>query len=126
MQLKPKLTTYGATDHRWLGSSHGTSSCQTVTLDHTALGAFADDKVIPAGIPLKKGTGGKYVPLTAAGDTLAGFLFTAQEYTAGEDVVAPMLDHGRVRVDRLPTGAFDVTTLSTPAASFVFVKDQED
>lgn len=123
MQLNAVQESWGSENQTWLGSAHATDSCQTVTLDGTKLAAFAG-KTIPSGIPLKKGDGGKFEPVTAAGDTLAGFLFTSQSWKGAGDVVAPMLDHGRVKVDNLPEGAFDVTTLTTANPHFVIVKKE--
>lgn len=105
----------------WLGSATGTTDASTVTLDGTTLSAFTD--VIPSGIPLKEGAGGKYEPVTDAGDTLAGFLLTPQEAVGTEDVVAPLMWHGAIRVDRLPDAAFDVTTLTEGNPRFDLRKD---
>lgn len=114
MQLNAVRETWGAENQKWLGSAHATNAAQTVTLDGTKFAAFAAKKTIPSGIPLKRGAGGKFEPVSAAGDTLAGFLFTTQAFNGTSDVIAPMLDHGRIRLAYLPTEAFDVTTLSTP------------
>lgn len=122
MQFNAVRETWGAGDQKWLGSAHATNAAQTVTLDGAKFAAFTDG--IPAGLPLKKGTGGKFEPVTAAEDTLAGFLFTDQSFKGTGDVIAPMLDHGRIRVDFLPEKAFDVTTLTTPNPLFVLVKKE--
>lgn len=117
----------GVENQKWLGSAHATSNAQTVTLDASKLSSVAKDGVIPSGTPLKKsaGSGGKFEPVTEVGDTLAGFLFTSQSFTAGSgDVIAPMLDHGRIRTEFLPEGAFDVTTLTTPNPLFVLIKKE--
>ena len=116
MQLGVRSSGGGFTSPGWLGSAHGTESAATVTIDGASLSAF--DKVIPSGIPLKA-SGGKYVPVTAAGDTLAGFLLTRQDFDGTGDVVAPMIERGKVRVDRLPEEAFDVTTLETTNPLFI-------
>ena len=123
MQLKTVTERWGSGSQKWLGSAHGTNAAQTVTIDGSTLSVFAADGVIPAGTPLKNAAAGKVAPVTAAGDTLAGFLLTDQSFEGAGDVVAPMLDHGRVRVDYLPEGAFDVTTLTTPNPHFVLVKE---
>lgn len=116
MQLGVRSSGGGFTSPGWLGSAHGTESAATVTIDGASLSAF--DKVIPSGIPLKA-SGGKYVPVTAAGDTLAGFLLTRQDFDGTGDVVAPMIERGKVRVDRLPEEAFDVTTLESTNPLFI-------
>ena len=124
MQLNAVKESWGSDNQSWLGSSHATDNAQTVTLDGTKLSAFAG-KAIPSGIPLKKSaTGGKFEPVADAGDELAGFLFTAQSWDGKGDVVAPMLDHGRIKVDNLPAAAFDVTTLTTPSPHFVLVEKE--
>lgn len=105
----------------WLGSATGTTDASTVTLDGTTLSAFTD--VIPSGIPLKEGSAGKYEPVSAVEDTLAGFLLTPQEVVGTEDIVAPLMWHGAVRVDRLPATAFDVTTLTAGNPRFDLRKD---
>lgn len=124
MQLNAVKESWGSDNQSWLGSSHATDNAQTVTLDGTKLSAFVG-KTIPSGIPLKKSeSGGKFEPVAAAGDDLAGFLFTAQSWDGKGDVVAPMLDHGRIKVGNLPAAAFDVTTLTTPSPHFVLVKKE--
>lgn len=105
----------------WLGSRTGTTDAATVTLDGSALSGFTD--IIPSGIPLKEGAGGKYAPVTGTEDVLAGFLLTPQEVFGDDDIVAPMMWHGAVRVDRLPTAAFDVTTLTVANPRFDIRKD---
>ncbi|ERS57578.1 hypothetical protein ABRP69_10105 [Corynebacterium sp. KPL3806] len=107
----------GNFNQKWLGSAHATSEAQTVTLKVEAFSAFGD--TIPSGVPLKKNEKGTYEPVTDAGDTLAGFLFTDQP-ARGEFQVAPMLWHGRIRPKHLPEKAFDITTLTNvpPLLSF--------
>lgn len=105
----------------WLGSATGTTDASTVTLDGATLSGFTD--VIPSGIPLKEGNDGKYEPVTAAEDTLAGFLLTPQEVVGTEDIVVPLMWHGAIRVDRLPSAAFDVTALAETNPRFEFRKD---
>lgn len=128
MQLSIRREQVGVENHTWLGSAHGTSNAQTVTLDATKLAGVTVDGAIPSGIPLKKSAaGGKFEPVTDAGDELAGFLFTTQAVReVGADVVAPMLDHGRIRVGKLPAQAFDVTTLTTLNPAFIFVKEGDN
>lgn len=118
MQLGVKFpnTDQGPAQPSWLGSSHGMGSAATVTLDATAFTAFVDE--IPSGIPLKK-VGNKHVPVSAVGDTVAGYLLTDQPFDGERDVVAPMIERGKIRVRHLPTGAFDVTTLETPNPLFI-------
>lgn len=125
MQLKTVREAWGAENQKWLGSAHATTNAQTVTLDAEKLSTVVDDGVIPSGIPLKKGDSGKFEPVTATTDTLAGFLFTSQSFTpGGGDVVAPMLDHGRIRTAHLPAKAFDVTTLDEANPLFILVEKE--
>ncbi|WP_165242125.1 hypothetical protein [Corynebacterium lizhenjunii] len=122
MQLGIKSEKFGSGNQRWLGSAHGTDVAHSVTIDGTKLGGFTGG-IIPAGTPLKQGTGGKYEPVAEAGDMLAGFLLTDQSFTGTTDVIAPLLWHGRIRANFLPQGAFDVTTLTTPNPQFTIEKE---
>lgn len=105
----------------WLGSATGTTDASTITLDGSKLSDFTD--VIPSGIPLKEGASGKFEPVAAVGDTLAGFLLTPQQVHGTEDIAAPLMWHGAIRVDRLPADAFDVNTLTVANPRFDLRKD---
>lgn len=105
----------------WLGSRTGTTDAATVTIDGSALSEFTD--IIPSGIPLKEVEEGKYAPVASAEDTLAGFLLTPQEVFGDDDIVAPLMWHGAIRVDRLPAAAFDVSTLAVANPRFDIRKD---
>ena len=127
MQFMSKPKMFGSENQTWLGSRRGTSTGQTVTIDGTKLTAFAKEGFIPSGIPLKKSdSGGKFEPVAATSDVLAGFLLTSQSWEGEGDIVAPMLDTGRIRLSRLPEKAFDVTTLETASPHFVLVKEGEE
>lgn len=123
MQLNLRRERYGSGNQKWLGSAHATTNAQTVTLDASKLEKFKKAGYVPSGTPLKAGASGKVEPVTEAADVLVGFLLTDQSFDGVGDVVAPMLDHGRVRVKFLPEGAFDVTTLAEAPANFVLVKE---
>lgn len=124
MQFSNSVESYTTDNQTWLGSRHGTDVARTVTIDGTAAAAADFDEHIPSGIPLKlDDLTGKYAPVDDAGDVLAGFLLTAQAFDGASDVVAPLLDRGRVRATRLPAAAFDVTTLTTPNPLFVIQED---
>lgn len=120
MQFSKAVENFATDNQTWLGSRHGTDVARTVTIDGAAAATAGFVDHIPSGIPLKvDAVSGKYQPVNAIGDVLAGFLLTAQSFDGSGDVVAPLLDRGRVRADRLPAAAFDVTTLTVPNPLFV-------
>ena len=123
MQISKESEIFVGDDQRWLGSRHGTDVARTVTIDGTTLAAFAEDGFVPSGIPLKETVGGKYAPVAAVDDVLAGFLLTPQSFSGTGDVIAPLLDRGRIRGDRLPDEAFDVSTLTVDNPLFVVHED---
>jgi hypothetical protein len=105
-----------AEDQSWLGSAHGTTECDTITLDKvTCLAAFPTG-VVPSGVALGKITAnGRYAPFTAAAthgagtDTAAGLLFQTVDFrgtTAGttQDSPAALFWHGEVVEANLPVG----------------------
>lgn len=111
MQFAPKFQVRGeVSNQKWLGSAHATSNARTITIDGATLAAFQDRGFIPAGTPLAEATGGKFAPAKES-DALAGFLLVDQPFDGTNDVIAPLLDHGRIRVDYLPEGAPDVTKM---------------
>lgn len=121
MQFSKSVEEYTTDNQTWLGSRHGTHTARTVTIKGSALGAFKG--FVPSGIPLKRDGDGKYSPVSAASDVLAGFLLTAQKFDGVGDVVAPLIERGRVRVGRLPSQAFDVSTLTAVNPLFVLQED---
>lgn len=122
MQFAPRYQVRGDVSvQKWLGSAHATDNARTVTIDGTTLGAFTQRGFVPAGTPLTEAAGGKFAPATVS-DELAGFLLVDQPFDTTADVIAPLLDHGRIRVKFLPEGAPDVTAM--PAnPHFIFVKE---
>lgn len=120
MDLGIREERYGSDDLRWLGSRTGTQDAMTVTLEVDKFSGDGD--YIEAGMALKQNTSGKYEPVTSADDELAGFLLTSQP-KRGTTQIAPMMWRGRIRVDRLPDGVFDVTTLTTVPGAFTFTKE---
>lgn len=111
MDLSIETTTVtGLEDRSWLGSHHGTDSTQTITLD---MSLFTEATHFPngelrSGTVLAKHTGsGKYGPYADAGanglDAAAGLLFnTVRVAKPTSQIGAPILEHGRVRVSKLP------------------------
>jgi hypothetical protein len=139
-----KSETFGTGDQSWLGSSHGIHECRTEVLDISAFteATHYPDGYIPSGTPLSKVTStaggaevGKYVvydpnfdtDTATAGiqsdgrDVLAGFLLTDQPVVAGSgDFGAPLLDHGRVKVDKVP-GTFTQPPAANDSTTIVYI-----
>lgn len=120
MQLKPRTERFGVGNQTWLGSAHGTEHPATGTIKGDAFTDFG--KFIPSGVPVKLNDEGLLEPVTAAGDTLLGFIFTDQALAEdGSNQPVPYIWHGRIRAENLPEKAFDVTTLTTPNPQFTIV-----
>lgn len=125
----PKLRseTLGAGDQSWLGSAHAIWSGRTETVDISAFTAATHypDGHIPSGAPVAK-VGGKLVPydktaatVTGAG-ILAGHILTDQPVIGTGDFAVPLLDHGRVKADKVPYD-FDAPTVGAKAAATTIV-----
>jgi len=112
----PKLRTEsftGAGDFRWLRSDHSIWNGRTESLHVSAFTkeTHYPNGYIPSGTPCAL-VGGQLVPYdsteatTTGAGVLAGHLFTDQPVVPGstEDLNVPLLDHGRVRPDRVPVG----------------------
>lgn len=118
MQLTPVVEHFGPGDQSWLGSRRGVDTAQTVTLDATAFASIIStyNGYIPSGVPLALNTSTKkHEPYlhTGSGGTaylavLDGFLVAdvpvtiAPGITPTGDIVAAMLDTGRILTNRLP------------------------
>lgn len=96
----------------WLGSKHAVGDARTITLDGTKFTALADKGIIPSGIALAEGEGGLFAPATDA-TKVDGFLLTQQKLKAG-NIVAPLLDHGRIIAAKAPEQSVDVKTIDNP------------
>lgn len=104
-----KTETYGSGDLSWLGSDHGIADGRTELLDISTFtkATHYPDGYIPSGLPVAL-VGGVLVPYdateaTTTGDgVLAGFVLTDQSTDGTEDIAVPLIDHGRVRVSKLP------------------------
>ncbi|NEW49340.1 potassium transporter [Nocardia cyriacigeorgica] len=122
MQLSPRVESWSAGNLSWLGSAHGTNSARTVTINITAAAAKITNGVIKSGEPLAIVSGLAVPYASGASDgsqILAGFLLTDVAVVTGAgNVVAPLLDHGRVILTKLPSA---VAANATTSGQFVFV-----
>lgn len=109
VQLNKRSETFGGTDQRWLGSREGMDQCRTVTLDDAAWAAKVDNGRLKGGEAIAQRTdNNKWVPYASGGatgtGTLRGFLRNDVPFREGEgDNSVPMLDHGRIIVNYLPS-----------------------
>ena len=124
-QLAKRKEKFGIGDLTWLGSKWGVNEARTCTIDVAAFNTATKivDNYVKAGEPVKEATAGgktKMVPYAGTG-TLAGFILTdvPADPTLG-DAVAPLLDHGRVILSKLPPG-HGVTAAATTSGQFIFV-----
>ena len=119
----------------WLGSGHGLRNSRTEILDISTFSAATHypNGFIPSGLPVAK-VGGVLVPYDATEATvtgagvLAGFILTDQPLfvdpgaSATEDINVPLLDHGRVKVGKLPITFVGPTAAAKSAnVQFVFI-----
>lgn len=124
----PKLTTehYGTGDLSWMGSTHGMTNARTVSLDPSKFTKtdHYPDGYLRSGQPVtigENGLAGPYTPGEEAGD-FHGFVLTDQviEEDSG-NIAVPLLDHGRVIVDRLPVSDFTAPDPANDKTTFVYV-----
>ena len=120
-QLQKTSETFGGIDQRWIGSREGFDTGVTATLDHDAWKAKVVNGRLKGGEPMKKGSGataGKYVPYAGTGN-LEGFLLTDTPFRVDDtnkpDVVAAMVDRGRIIVKYLPSAVATTATLAQGA-----------
>lgn len=100
-------------DHSWLGSSHGTDSTDSITLDKDTCVAVFTSGVMPSGVAVGKilsgGDAGKYGPYSAAAtdgrQIAAGALYTTVDFgtTNVVDKGGALLKHGQIISAKLPT-----------------------
>lgn len=124
-------------DMSWLGSGHGIRNARTEILDISTFTAATHypNGYIPSGMPVAK-VGGVLVPYDATEGTvtnagiLAGFLLTdvplfvapGATAPATEDQNVPLLDHGRVKVAKLPiTFVKPAAAAKSSATTIVFI-----
>lgn len=121
----PKFTVehYGSGDMSWLGSAHGLGNARTVLVDASKF-TEADhypNGHIRSGQPITVDESGIAGPYTGAeGQTFDGFILTDQATDGKLTFAAPLLDHGRVKVDRLPV-SFTKPESTTDQTTFVYV-----
>lgn len=131
MDLSLKVESFTQDRRDWLGSAHGTDAPVSVTLDVSKFtkATHYPDGYIKSGFPLGKiTTGGKYGPYddtaTDGRQTLAGFLFTAQDVdarkVASTSVVGSMLIHCFIREAKLPVPV-DANGKADVAGRVIFV-----
>lgn len=117
-------------DQTWLASTRGIRNNRTVKLNVASFTVDPDLGYIPSGTPLalvdSDDAGEEAVPYAAGGlngtGVLAGFLFTDQRVVAGspdEYINAPLMDHGRIRISRLPV-AFAVPAAAATSGLFTY------
>lgn len=127
----PKLRqeNLGAGDMSWLGSGHGLRNARTVIVNVSAFtaGTHYPNGFIPSGTPVAI-VSGLAVPydkteatVTGAG-ILAGHLLTDQPVVGTANFAAPLLDHGRVNVAKVPySGGFAAPVAAAKKANTTIV-----
>jgi len=125
MYLTRTSEAFGVDDQSWLGSSHGTQATQTITLDTSAFtkATHYPEGFFKSGIPLQELPSGLYGPYTGTG-ALAGHLYAAVGAPPSDEinVGAAILEHGRVRVSRLPV-SLDVTAARAAVGGRIIYAD---
>lgn len=125
----PRLSseTIGSGDMSWLGSTHGIGNGRTETIDISAFtsGTHYPNGYIPSGTPIAI-VGGLAVPYdvtvgtTTGAGILAGFILTDQKVVGTTDFGAPILDHGRINVAKVPYASFVKPITAKDATTCVF------
>lgn len=126
--------TFGTGDQSWLGSTHALYNARSVAPDPALFPAAdyaANGGVVPSGTRLGEVTAtglvGPYDSAATDGrNVLAGFLVTDQRAPASSTDKQggwPLLDHGRINVDRLP-GQPSLASMrsANSTGKFVFIK----
>jgi hypothetical protein len=117
-------------DQTWLASTRGIRHNRSCKLQVSAFTVDPELGYIPSGTPLalvdSDDNGFEAVPFDSAGvgatGILAGFLFTDQVVrpeSTDEYINAPLMDHGRIRISRLPV-AFTAPVAAKTAGLFTF------
>jgi hypothetical protein len=117
----------GTGDQSWLGSTHGIGNARTETIDISAFtpATHYPNGYIPSGTPVAI-VAGLAVPYdvtvgtTTGAGILAGFILTDQKVVGNTDFAAPVLDHGRVVVAKVPFASFAKPLATKDATTVVF------
>jgi hypothetical protein len=125
--------TFGTGDQSWLGSDHGIGNARTETVNVSAFtaGTHYPNGYLPSGTPVAV-VGGLLVPYdktegtTTGAGVLAGFILTDQAIVGTGNIAVPVLDHGRVKVSKVPynntfTFAAPVAAAKSASSNFVFL-----
>lgn len=121
MQLGLTTEQWGVDDQSWIGSRHGLNNGRSVTLKTSSFteATHYPDGFLKSGIPLVDEGDGTY-GLWATGGTVAGFLLTwVPVKDPTKNIVAAMLDHGRVVSANLPVAVDAAGKASNPHIIFV-------
>lgn len=106
---------YAPENFSWLGSKHGVDATDTITLNTAMFTAtFGAQGYVPSGVALgmitavgaTQGTYGPYDNAATDGrQNMAGHLLTTRGLRGGAARIgAAILNHGKVRLSKLPTG----------------------
>jgi hypothetical protein len=136
MNLNPVRETVGQDDQSWLGSAHGTSSAESITLDLSTFTANTHypNGYLPSGTPLglitassKYGIYDDVTPATDGRQTLVGFLLSPVRVvaygpgTVVGDAHGALLTHGRIVLAKLPFAIVDTAGKTAVAGRIRFV-----
>lgn len=128
-----RTDTIGTGDQSWLGSTHNMRNARTETVN---LGAFTagihyPNGYLPSGTPVAKVSGllvpyDKTEATTTGAGVLAGHILTDQPVVGAGNFAVPLIDHGRVKVAKVPynntfTFAAPVAALKAVATTIVYI-----
>jgi hypothetical protein len=105
VNLTPVTESWGNEDLSWLGSAHGLTMTDSVTLDRATMTAqWLTDGVVPAGaIVRRNNASGRYRPFGDAGaDGDTGILVGPVMTGAAGNPVGAVMRHGEVITAKLP------------------------
>lgn len=122
-----KSETFGTGDQTWLGSAHGIHNARTETANTSAFTAATHypDGYIKSGTPVAI-VSGLVVPYdvtagtTTGAGVLAGFVLTDQPVVGTGNFPIPVLDHGRVKIAKVPFASFAKPLPAKDATTVVF------